>query len=175
MFPGGDGAVGGRTGPAGCSEQRAKHQETSAGRDPHPHTVTATWRRVTFAPRVCWESRCSEGTCWTRLALLLVIFQVRARTLSLRFWQYWFSALRYLVAPRLCGLLWRWKAGTTGYTRVYEKVIPARARRPHLCFCCRPPPAVQTVLTAVATMLGHHEPTWSEVRRVSGAHDAWFA
>ena len=31
----------------------------------------------------------------------------------------------------------------------------------------RPPPAVQTVLTAVAIMLGHQEPTWSEVRRVS--------
>lgn len=32
---------------------------------------------------------------------------------------------------------------------------------------CRPPPAVQTVLTAVVTMLGHQEPTWGEVRRVS--------
>lgn len=35
--------------------------------------------------------------------------------------------------------------------------------------CPRPPPAVQTVLTAVATMLGHQEPTWGEVRRVSAA------
>lgn len=36
-----------------------------------------------------------------------------------------------------------------------------------LAFRLSPPPAVQTVLTAVAIMLGHHEPTWSEVRRVS--------
>lgn len=35
------------------------------------------------------------------------------------------------------------------------------------CFRPRPPPAVQTVLTAVVTMLGHPEPTWGEVRRVS--------
>lgn len=34
-------------------------------------------------------------------------------------------------------------------------------------FFSSPPPAVQTVLTAVAIMLGHQEPTWSEVRRVS--------
>ena len=34
-------------------------------------------------------------------------------------------------------------------------------------FRCRPPHAVQTVLTAVAIMLGLHEPTWAEVRRVS--------
>lgn len=33
-------------------------------------------------------------------------------------------------------------------------------------FCSSPPTAVQTVLTAVAIMLGHQEPTWSEVRRV---------
>lgn len=31
----------------------------------------------------------------------------------------------------------------------------------------RPPNAVQTVLTAVAIMLGHQEPNWAEVRRVS--------
>ncbi|CAM9106263.1 unnamed protein product [Ectocarpus fasciculatus] len=35
----------------------------------------------------------------------------------------------------------------------------------------RPPPAVQTVLTAVAIMLGHQEPTWSEVRRVISKAD----
>ncbi|CAM9166136.1 unnamed protein product, partial [Hapterophycus canaliculatus] len=35
----------------------------------------------------------------------------------------------------------------------------------------RPPPAVQTVLTAVATMLGHQEPTWAEVRRVISKAD----
>lgn len=33
--------------------------------------------------------------------------------------------------------------------------------------CFRPPHTVQTVLTAVAIMLGQHEPTWAEVRRVS--------
>ena len=59
--------------------------------------------------------------------------------------------------------------GDGGITWPLPSVYAAMTKMHVLCQCFRPrpPPAVQTVLTAVVTMLGHPEPTWGEVRRVS--------